>query len=175
MKSGEKPKRRNWLAELIVALMACCCLLVYFYPGQNYRLYCIEGHESPDGYYETQGIFPGSQFFMNRCYRVVKLTQQPTRFLLDMEMPGYYTQGHPLRLWILLKDHQRIQDNPDLTVRVFALEVFNSDTQQWTRYTPEHPRGNGLFLAAGIVLVILFLVMGINKLCFTSSVSTGRT
>jgi hypothetical protein len=25
------------------------------------------------------------------------------------------------------------------------------------------------------VLVILFLVMGINKLCFTSSVSTGRT
>lgn len=167
MESENLPKRKSWAAELIVALIACVFLVLYFNPKQHDDLVCIEGHEKPNAYYETQGIFPGSWIFVNRSYRVITLTQQPTQFLLDVEMPWYYTAGENLRLWIIPKDQQRILEDPDIKVRVYAFECYDPDTQQWTRYTAEHPRGNGLFLAIGIVLTILCLVMVVNKICFT--------
>ncbi len=167
MKSENLPKRKSWAAELIVALIACVCLVLYFNPKQHDDLVCIKGHEKPNNSYITQPIFFTSDIFFNKAYRVIPLYEPPTEFLLDAKLPGYYNHGDSLRLWILPKDQQRILKDPDIQVRAYAFECYNPETQRWTLYKNPHPRGNGNFLAIGIFLTILCLVMAVNKVCFT--------
>ena len=157
----------RWLAEMIVALVAGACLLLYFQPMQHNDLVSVEGHE-PYGKnsISDRGIFPLSFLFVNRSYREVTLYLQPTTFLVDIPFPYNYNSGDPLRLWIRERDKQRIIDNPNSTVRVYALEVFDPSTQHWTRYVPLHPRGNGNLLGIGILLIILLAVMIVSNLCF---------
>lgn len=158
----------RWLAEMLVALVAGACLLLYFQPLPHDDLVSVEGHEPYDGnpWYKERGIFPLSFLFIDRGYREVTFYLEPTTFLVDIPFPDNYQSGDPLRLWIRDGDRQRMLDNPNVCVRVYALEVFDPSTGRWTRYVPLHPRGNGNFLGLGILLIILLAVMTVSKLCF---------
>ena len=158
----------RWLAEMLVALVAGACLLLYFQPLPHDDLVSVEGHEPYDGnpWYKERGIFPLSFLFIDRGYREVTFYLEPTTFLVDIPFPNNYRSGDPLRLWIRDCDRQRMLDNPNVSVRVYALEVFDPSTGRWTRYVPLHPRGNGNFLGLGILLIILLAVMTVSNLCF---------
>lgn len=171
---------KHWLAEFIVALFAAASLLLFFYPKQPDNLVSIEGHEPPNAYYESKGIFPLSNILFGLSYRCLHLSgRTTTTFLVDFSLP-YFTSDDNLRLWILPIDYERLQDDPDIEVRAYAVDIQDPDTHQWTHYVPQHLHGHGAFLAVGIILTVLLLVMVVNKVCFskpplTGSASTGRT
>jgi hypothetical protein len=173
---------KHWLAEIMVAIAATACLLLFFNPKQPDKLVCIEGHEKTGAWYETKGIFPLSNILFGMSYRCLHLYgRSTTTFLVDFALPSY-RPGENLRLWILPKDAERLQVDPDIEVRVYAADVQDTYTQRWTHVVAKHPHGQGVFLAIGIILMVLFLVMVINKICFrkppltgSDSASTGRT
>lgn len=157
---------KHWLAEIIVALLAASSLLLFFYPKQPDELVSIEGHENPGSWHVSKGIFPLSDIFIELSYRCLHLHSRTTVFLVDFSLPESYRSGNALRLWISSKDQQRLIDDPDIEVRVYAADVQDPDTHKWTRYIPEHPHGHGTFLAVGIIMTVLLLVMVVNKICF---------
>ena len=165
---------RHWLAEIIVVLFAAASLLLFFNPKQPDKLVSIEGHENPGTWYESKGIFPASNILFGLSYRCLHLYYKPTIFLVDFALPEY-RPGDNLRLWIRHEDYEQMQVNPDIEVRVYALDAQNPYTQRWTHYVPQHLHGHGAFLAIGIILTVLFLVMVVNKICFTGSASTEHT
>ena len=156
---------KHWLAEITVALAAAACLLLFFYPKQPDNLVSIEGHQPPNAYYETKGIFPLSNILFGLSYRCLRLSGTTTIFLIDFALP-YTTSDDNLRLWITAKDQQHLLDDPDIEVRVYAVDIQDSYTHHWTHIVPQHPHGHGAFLAVGIILAVLFLVMMVNKLFF---------
>lgn len=166
---------KHWLAEIIVALFAATSLLLFFYPKQPDKLVCIEGHENPGTWHEVQGIFPLSGILFGLSYQCLHLHSRTAIFLVDFALPESYRPGDNLRLWIRHEDYEQMQVNPDIEVRVYALDAQNPDTHRWTRYIPQHPHGHGALLAVGIILTVLLLVMVVNKICFTGSSSTERT
>lgn len=166
---------KHWLAEIIVALFAATSLLLFFYPKQPDELVSIEGHENPGSWHVSKGIFPLSDIFIELSYRCLHLHGRTTVFLVDFALPESYRPGDNLRLWIRHEDYEQMQVNPDIEVRVYALDAQNPDTLRWTHYVPRHPHGHGAFLAVGIILTVLLLVMVVNKICFTGSSSTERT
>ena len=89
--------------------------------------------------------------------------------IIDFALPASYHCGDNIRLWIRAKDLERLQANPDIEVRVYATDILNPDTQCWTHYVPQHPHGEGCFLAIGSLLTVLFLVMVVKKVCFNPS------
>ena len=166
---------KHWLAEIMVAIAATACLLLFFYPKQPNNLVSIEGHTPPNAWYETKGIFPLSNILFGLSYRCLLLSgRTTTTFLIDFALPMIFSDDN-LRLWILPKDYERLQEDPDIEVRVYAVDIQDSDTHQWIHYVPQHPHGHGAFLAIGCILTVLFMVMMVNKICFTGSASTGRT
>lgn len=165
---------KHWLAEIIVAIFAAASLLLFFYPKQPDELVCIEGHENSGTWHESKGIFPLSGILFGLSYHCLQLHSRTTIFLVDFALPESYRSGDALRLWITAKDQQRLFDNPDIEVRVYALDTQDPYTHRWKRYVPQHLHGHGAFLAIGIILTVLFLVMVVNKICFTGSASTER-
>ena len=158
---------RSWIAEIVVLTAAVSSLLLFFFPKQPNRLLCIEGHENHHWVKETREIFPTLGILFGLNYRVLHLSGRPTDFLVDYALPQSYCPGDNLRLWLRPKDYERICKDPDIEkVRVYALDIQNPNTYQWTRYVPQHPHGHGGMLALGIVLAVLFLIMLVNKVCF---------
>ena len=161
---------KHWLAEIIVATTAVVCLLLFFYPKQPDELVSIEGHENHNSYYETKGIFPASWVVFGMGYRCIHLYgRTTTTFLVDFALPASYHCGDNIRFWIMAEDLERLRANPDIEVRVYAVDILNSDTQCWTHYVPQHPHGEGCFLAIGSLLTVLFLVMVVKRVCFNPS------
>ena len=161
---------KHWLAEIIVAITAAACLLLFFYPKPPDELVSIEGHENHNTHYETKGIFPASEIVFGMGYRCIHLYgRTTTTFLVDFALPASYRCGDNIRFWIRAKDLERLQANPDIEVRVYATDILDPDTQYWTHYVPQHPHGEGCFLAVGSLLTVLFLVMVVKKVCFNPS------
>lgn len=165
---------KRWTPEIIVALAAIVSLTLFFYPKQPERLVSIEGYEV-DAVHESKEIFPTLGILFGLSYRCLHLYGKTATFLTDFALPPGYYPGDKLRLWLSPKDYQRLLDNPDIEVRVRAVDIQDQYTQQWTHYVARHPHGHGAFLAVGGILTVLFLVMMVNKICFTGSASTGRT
>ena len=154
---------KHWLAEIIVALFAATSLLLFFYPKQPDKLVCIEGHENPGTWHEVQGIFPLSGILFGLSYQCLHLHSSTAIFLVEFALPESYRSGDAIRLWITAKDQQRLLDNPDIEVRIYAFDTQDPDTHRWTRYVPQHLHGHGAFLAIGIILTVLFLIIVVAR------------
>ena len=157
---------KHWLAEIIVAFFAATALLLFFCPKQPDNLVCIEGHENPGSWLSHKGIFPASDILFGLSYQCLHLNGRTTLFLVDFSLPESYCPGYNLRLWIRSEDYEQMQDNPDIEVRVYALDTQDPDTHRWTHYVHRHPHGHGAFLAVGIILTVLFLVLLVKRVFF---------
>ena len=161
---------KHWLAEIIVVITAAACLLLFFYPKLPNELVSIEGHENHITYCETKGIFPASEIVFGMGYRCIHLYgRTTTTFLIDFALPASYHSSDNIRFWISAKDLERLQADPDIEVRVYAADTLDPDTQRWTHFVPQHPHGEGCFLAVGSLLTVLLFVMVVKKVCFNPS------
>ena len=161
-----KQKTRSWLLETIVAILATTCLLLFYFPRQSEELVSIEGYEKHGSYLEHKEIYPTLGILFGQYYRCLHLSNSPTTFLLDFALPGTYSSGDSLRLWIRPRDQEKISADPDIEVRVYAVDFQNTYTHRWTHCIAEHPHGHGAFLALGIILTMLFLVLLVKKVFF---------
>lgn len=165
----------TWLVMIVMAFAAIICLLLFFYPKQPDRLVPVEGHERADAWCERTGIFPLSGILFGMSYRCLHLYGWTNTFLVEFALSEFYDPGDELRIWIRPEDYERIQEDPDTDVRVFAADILNPYTNSWTHVVPQHPHGHGAFLAVGIILTVFFLIMVVSQVCFSGSASTGRT
>ena len=159
-------KRKTWLLEIIVALAAATSLLMFYFPHQPDELVCVEGHENHGSWLEHKEIFPTLGILFGKSYRCLHLYGKETTYLLDFALPDTYFTDDSLRLWIRPKDWEQICVDPDIEVRCYAVDIQNSYTQQWTHYTAQHPHGHGAFLALGIILTMLFIVLIVKRIFF---------
>ncbi|MBO4599677.1 MAG: hypothetical protein J5641_02955 [Bacteroidales bacterium] len=163
MKDNNMQKPKRWLGEMIVAVCAAACLLLFYFPKQPKYLTSYIGSLKDDHCIVKKDIFPASGLLVGMSYRCLQLYGLRTTFYTDFAVPE--SEG-TIRVWVTPDDSEKIMADPEIEVRAYTVDVLDTYTNRWVRYVARHPHGNGLFLMVGIVMTVFFFILVVKHVCF---------
>lgn len=152
----------------VLALVATLCLVSFFFPKQPENLVSFRGESA----YVSNGTRAG---LLGPVKSGVKLKRHSQWFVMDFYVPYW---GDSCELWVEETEyHKFVLGDQPLTkreeaklshdVRVYAVAIHDEDTEHWTKYVAEHPRGENWqylcgFISLGLFLMYLFALLYIK-------------